>query len=61
MVSDLSTQSDKAVGFTVTLSLLALGAAVTMAVSPDQQTTAWAFAGAMVAAVFAVVASQVYV
>jgi hypothetical protein len=51
--------SDKGIGFAVVLSLLTLVGAVVMVVGPGQVTKAWGFALAMVAAMLAVVFTQI--
>jgi hypothetical protein len=52
--------SDKGIGFAVVLSLLTLVGAVVMLAGPGQVTKAWGFALAMVAAMLAVVFTQLY-
>jgi hypothetical protein len=52
--------SDKGIGFAVVLSLLTLVGAVVMLGGPGQVTKAWGFALAMVAAMLAVVFTQLY-
>jgi hypothetical protein len=58
MESTVST--DKGIGFAVVLSLLTLVGAGVMLVGPGQMTKAWGFALAMVAAMLAVVFTQLY-
>jgi hypothetical protein len=52
--------SDKGIGFAVVLSLLTLVGAAVMLAGPGQLTKAWGFALAMVAAMLAVVFTQLY-
>jgi hypothetical protein len=52
--------SDKGIGFAVVLSLLTLVGAAVMLAGPGQVTKAWGFALAMVAAMLAVVFTQLY-
>jgi hypothetical protein len=52
--------SDKGIGFAVVLSLLTLVGAVVMLGGPGQLAKAWGFALAMVAAMLAVVFTQLY-
>jgi hypothetical protein len=52
--------SDKGIGFAVILSLLTLVGAAVMLAGPGQATKAWGFALAMVAAMLAVVFTQLY-
>ena len=52
--------SDKGIGFAVVLSLLTLVGAAVMLGGPGQVTKAWGFALAMVAAMLAVVFTQLY-
>lgn len=52
--------SDKGIGFAVVLSLLTLVGAVVMLGGPGQVAKAWGFALAMVAAMLAVVFTQLY-
>jgi hypothetical protein len=52
--------SDKGIGFAVVLSLVTLVGVAVMLVGPGQVTKAWGFALAMVAAMFAVVFTQLY-
>ena len=52
--------SDKGIGFAVVLSLLTLVGAVVMLAGPGQVAKAWGFALAMVAAMLAVVFTQLY-
>jgi hypothetical protein len=52
--------SDKGIGFAVVLSLLTLVGAGVMLAGPGQVTKAWGFALAMVAAMLAVVFTQLY-
>lgn len=53
-------QTDKGIGMTVALSLLALGGAAGMLVIPGQVNKALAFALAVIAASLAVVATQAF-
>lgn len=53
-------ESDMGIGLTVLFGLVALGGAAAMVAAPTQVGKAWGFALAMVAAVVAVVAAQVY-
>jgi hypothetical protein len=55
-----SVGSDKGIGFAVVLSLLTVVGAVVMLAGPGQVTKAWGFALAMVAAMLAVVFTQLY-
>ncbi|WP_152041433.1 DUF7525 family protein [Salinigranum salinum] len=52
--------SDKGIGFAVVLSLLTLVGAAVMLGGPGQVAKAWGFALAMVAAMLAVVFTQLY-
>jgi hypothetical protein len=52
--------SDKGIGFAVVLSLLTLVGAGVMLAGPGQVTKAWGFGLAMVAAMLAVVFTQLY-
>jgi hypothetical protein len=52
--------SDKGIGFAVVLSLLTLVGAAVMLAGPGQVTKAWGFGLAMVAAMLAVVFTQLY-
>ncbi|WP_380679812.1 DUF7525 family protein [Salinigranum sp. GCM10025319] len=52
--------SDKGIGFAVVLSLLTLVGAAVMLAGPGQVAKAWGFALAMVAAMLAVVLTQLY-
>ena len=55
-----SVGSDKGLGFAVVLSLLTVVGAAVMLAGPGQVTKAWGFALAMVAAMLAVVFTQLY-
>ncbi|WP_136588873.1 MULTISPECIES: hypothetical protein [Salinigranum] len=55
-----SVGSDKGIGFAVVLSLLTVVGAAVMLAGPGQVTKAWGFALAMVAAMLAVVFTQLY-
>ncbi|WP_142856653.1 DUF7525 family protein [Salinigranum halophilum] len=55
-----SVGSDKGIGFAVVLSLLTVVGAAVMLAGPGQMTKAWGFALAMVAAMLAVVFTQLY-
>jgi hypothetical protein len=55
-----SVGSDKGIGFAVVLSLLTVVGAAVMLGGPGQVTKAWGFALAMVAAMLAVVFTQLY-
>jgi hypothetical protein len=57
---DATVGSDKGIGFAVVLSLLTLVGAAVMLAGPGQVTKAWGFALAMVAAMLAVVLTQLY-
>lgn len=57
---EASVGSDKGIGFAVVLSLLTLVGAAVMLAGPGQITKAWGFALAMVAAMLAVVFTQLY-
>ncbi len=51
---------DRGVGFTVGAGLLAAGGALVMYMNPETATAGWGFALAVVAAVLAVMAAQLY-
>jgi hypothetical protein len=55
-----SVGSDKGIGYAATLSLLTLVGGAVMLAGPGQVTKAWGFALAMVAAMLAVVFTQLY-
>ncbi len=57
---EASVGSDKGIGFAVMLSLLTLVGGAVMLAGPSQLTKAWGFALAMVAAMLAVVFTQLY-
>jgi hypothetical protein len=57
---DATVGSDKGIGLAVVLSLLTLVGAAVMLAGPGQVTKAWGFALAMVAAMLAVVLTQLY-
>lgn len=57
---EASVGSDKGIGFAVVLSLLTLVGGAVMLAGPGQVTKAWGFALAMVAAMLAVVFTQLY-
>jgi hypothetical protein len=57
---EASVGSDKGIGFAALLSLLTLVGGAVMLAGPGQMTKAWGFALAMVAAMLAVVFTQLY-
>lgn len=57
---EATVNSDRGIGFAVVLSLLTLLGAAVMLVGPGQVAKAWGFALAMVAAMLAVVFTQLY-
>ncbi|AUV81527.1 hypothetical protein C2R22_07550 [Salinigranum rubrum] len=57
---EASVGSDKGIGFAVMLSLLTLVGGAVMLAGPGQLAKAWGFALAMVAAMLAVVFTQLY-
>lgn len=60
MAEPARTPRDRGVGFTIGAALLTAGGAVVMFLYPDTALGGWGFALAMVAAVLAVVAAQLY-